>query len=100
MGVRLFRLSVDTSLALCNHSLTFVNVDVSKRRHRVKERGQATHYQTTVIVDITTQTALVRAAEQRKREVESASARFLRRVLGEESKCDRARIVNLLWADL
>jgi hypothetical protein len=33
---RLFRLGVDTALALCNHSLTFVYVDVSMRRYRVK----------------------------------------------------------------
>jgi hypothetical protein len=39
----LFRLGVDTVLALFNHSLTFVYVDVSMRRHRVKQRRQATH---------------------------------------------------------
>jgi hypothetical protein len=33
---RPFRLYVETALALCNHSLTFVYVDVSMRRHRVK----------------------------------------------------------------
>jgi hypothetical protein len=36
MGDRLFRLGVDTALALCNHSLTFVYIDISMRRHRVK----------------------------------------------------------------
>jgi hypothetical protein len=35
-GGRLFRLGVDTALALCNHSLKFLYVDVSMRRHRVK----------------------------------------------------------------
>jgi hypothetical protein len=36
MGGRLFRLGVDTALALCNHSLTFVYADVSIRRYRVR----------------------------------------------------------------
>jgi hypothetical protein len=55
---RLFRLSVDTVLALCNHSLTFVYVDVSMRRHRVKERRKLLTNQTSVIVDITITTHL------------------------------------------
>jgi hypothetical protein len=43
LGVLPFRLGVDTALALCNHSLTFVYVDVSMRSHRVKINRQATH---------------------------------------------------------
>jgi hypothetical protein len=42
-GGRLFRLGVNTALAPCNHSLTFVYVDVSMRSHRVKIKRQATH---------------------------------------------------------
>jgi hypothetical protein len=61
----LFRLGVDTALALCNHSLTLVYVDVSMRRHRVKNKeGKLLKNQTTVIVDITITTKLVRATEQ------------------------------------
>jgi hypothetical protein len=36
LGGRLCRLGVDTALALCNHSLTLLCVDVSMRRRRVE----------------------------------------------------------------
>jgi hypothetical protein len=36
MGGRLFRHDVVAALALCNHSLTLIYVDVSMRRRRVK----------------------------------------------------------------
>jgi hypothetical protein len=64
MGGRPFRLGVDTALALCIHSLTFVYVDVSMRSHRVKTKGgKLLTNQTTVIVDKTIKATLVRAAE-------------------------------------
>jgi hypothetical protein len=70
-GGRLFRRSVDTALAPCNHSLTIVYVDVSMRSHRVKNKGgKLLTNQTTVIVDITIcKTTLVRAAEHSKASV-------------------------------
>jgi hypothetical protein len=36
MKGRLFRLGLDIALALCNHSLTLIYVEVSMRKHRVK----------------------------------------------------------------
>jgi hypothetical protein len=36
MGGRLFRLDVVTTLALCNHLLTLIYVDVLMLRHRLK----------------------------------------------------------------
>jgi hypothetical protein len=35
-GGQLFRLGVVTALALCNHSITYIYVDVSMLRHRVE----------------------------------------------------------------
>jgi hypothetical protein len=35
-GGRLFRLGVDTVLAPCNRSLSWIYIDVSMRRHRLK----------------------------------------------------------------
>jgi precorrin isomerase len=57
MRGRLFRLGVVTTLALGNHSLTLIYVDVSMIRHRVLYMRQATqNSQTIVIVDITATT--------------------------------------------
>jgi hypothetical protein len=64
MGGRLFRLDVVTTLALCNQYLTFIYADVSMRRHRVNKEGKLLTNQTTVIVDLTITTTLVKAAEQ------------------------------------
>jgi hypothetical protein len=40
---RPFRLGFDTALALCNHPLTFLYVDVSMQEDRVKYPRQASH---------------------------------------------------------
>jgi hypothetical protein len=63
MEGRPFLLRVDSALALCNYSLTFRTCRCLDANKSCKIKRQGTHEQTTVIVDITTTTKLVRAAE-------------------------------------
>jgi hypothetical protein len=63
MGGRLFRIGVDTALALCNLNILICRCIDAKTSCKIKKAGYSLIKQSD-IVDIATTTKLVRTAEQ------------------------------------